>query len=68
MMVQRLTVTRTTDARLLRSFLGQGRTANGYLLGDLDAQYFGQCRWFVAASQGRPVSVLVVFGGLATPA
>ena len=68
MKAQRLEAIRTTDVRLLRSLLRQDGVANGYLLGDLDANYFGQCRWFVATSRRRPVSVLVVFEGLSTPA
>jgi len=58
----------TRDIGLLRRALNADRVSAAYLLGDLDEPFFGQCRWWVAEDERAPVAVLMVFGGLATPA
>lgn len=54
---------------VLHSLLIQDRVAGAYLLGDLDDNYFGYCRWWGAhATDGTLESVMLLYTGLRLPA
>jgi GNAT superfamily N-acetyltransferase len=57
----------TRDTGLLRGLLESDRVAGAYLLGDLEAPFFEQGRWFVAAWDGSPLAVVLLFQALADP-
>jgi ribosomal protein S18 acetylase RimI-like enzyme len=55
-------------AAVIRSLLKHDPIRAAYLLGDLDPAIFPRCHWFVAAHGGQPVSAVLIFAGLSTPA
>jgi GNAT superfamily N-acetyltransferase len=57
----------TRDAGLLRGLLESDRVAGAYLLGDLEAPFFEQGRWLVAARGGTPIATVLVFTAFADP-
>ena len=59
-----LEVRQTRDRELLREFLDSDRLFAAYALCDLDEREFGRTRWGVALDRGRPVAVVLEYGGL----
>ncbi|CAN5507356.1 MAG: GNAT family N-acetyltransferase [Chloroflexi bacterium] len=62
---RRIEVEATRDRSLLRAFLEQDRLFAAYALCDLDEREFGRTHWGVAYDEGRPVSVVLEYTGLA---
>jgi GNAT superfamily N-acetyltransferase len=58
----------TRNKAQLRALLASDPVAAGYLLGDLVAPFFEQCRWLVAGYRGRLEGVLLIYTGLSVPA
>ena len=57
----------TRDAALLRGPLEGDRIGGAYLLGDLEAPFFDQGRWLVAARNGALTAIVLVFEAFADP-
>lgn len=59
-----ITVSATRDRDLLRAFLERDRLRAAYALCDLEPREFGKTKWGVALENGRPISVVLEYGGL----
>jgi ribosomal protein S18 acetylase RimI-like enzyme len=54
----------TRDKGLLRSFLERDRLRAGYAVADLEEREFAKSRWGIASEEGRPIAVVLEYGGL----
>jgi ribosomal protein S18 acetylase RimI-like enzyme len=52
------------DKNLLREFLERDRLRAAYAICDLDTKEFARTKWGVATERGRPVAVVLEYGGL----
>ncbi len=58
-------VRQTSNKSEIADFLNRDRLYAGYALCDLDEEYFGACRWFLASNaQGEPSGLAMEFGQL----
>src|SRR5690349_9163878 len=58
-------VRQTSNKGEIADFLNRERIYAGYALCDLDEEYFGVCRWFLASNaQGEPSGLAMEFGQL----
>jgi ribosomal protein S18 acetylase RimI-like enzyme len=61
-------ISETRDKQQLRTLLAADPVAAAYLLGDLVEPFFSQCRWLVAAHNGRLEGAVLLYSGLSVPA
>jgi len=54
----------TRDRAMLRAFLEQDRLRAAYAICDLEEREFAKTKWGVASHAGRPISVVLEYGGL----